>query len=167
MAGLAAVARPWSDRFRENRLVEGREQPPWPAIAAILVIARLCEPSSELHIAEDWYRRTALDDLLGGRPSGSTMTGCTARSTICCRTSKPWRPTSRSAWERCSISTMICCVYDVTSTYFEGQAEANGLARRGYSRDHRGDCKQVCIGLVVTRAACRSATRCSPATAPT
>lgn len=42
-------------------------------------------------------------------------------------------------------------LYDVTSTYFEGQAEGNGLARRGYSRDHRGDCKQVCIGLVVTR----------------
>ena len=39
----------------------------------------------------------------------------------------------------------------MTSTYFEGQAEGNGLARRGYSRDHRGDCKQVCIGLVVTR----------------
>jgi transposase len=42
-------------------------------------------------------------------------------------------------------------LYDVTSTYFEGQAEGNGLARRGYSRDHRGDCKQLCIGLVVTR----------------
>src|SRR5271165_5491508 len=50
-------------RFCENRLVEGRERAPWPAIAAILVIARLCEPSSELHIAEDWYRRTALDDF--------------------------------------------------------------------------------------------------------
>ena len=53
------------DRFCEDRLVEGRERAPWPAIAAFLVIARLCEPSSELHIAEDWYRRTALDDLLG------------------------------------------------------------------------------------------------------
>ncbi len=53
------------DRFCDDRLVEGRERAPWPAIAAILVIARLCEPASELHIAEDWYRRTALDDLLG------------------------------------------------------------------------------------------------------
>ena len=97
------------DRFCEDRLVEGRERAPWPAIAAILVIARLCEPASELHIAEDRYRRAALDDLLGRRPNASTMTGCTARSTVCCRTSKPWRPTSRSAWERCSISTMSCC----------------------------------------------------------
>ncbi len=53
------------DRFCEDRLVEGRERAPWPAIAAILVIARLCEPASELHIAEDWYRHTVLDDLLG------------------------------------------------------------------------------------------------------
>jgi len=53
------------DRFCDEQLAEGREQVPWPAIAAILVIARLCEPASELHIAEDWYRRTALDDLLG------------------------------------------------------------------------------------------------------
>ena len=41
-------------------------------------------------------------------------------------------------------------LYDVTSTYFEGEAEANPLAQRGYSRDHRPDCKQVCIALVVT-----------------
>ena len=53
------------DRFCAEHLAEGREQVPWPAMAAILVIARLCEPSSELHIAEDWYRRTALADLLG------------------------------------------------------------------------------------------------------
>jgi len=39
----------------------------------------------------------------------------------------------------------------VTSTYFEGEAQANPLAQRGYSRDHRPDCKQVCIALVVWR----------------
>ena len=42
-------------------------------------------------------------------------------------------------------------LYDVTSTYFEGQAKANPQAKHGYSRDHRGDCKQVCIGLVATQ----------------
>ncbi|MCG8461917.1 MAG: IS1634 family transposase [Holophagales bacterium] len=42
-------------------------------------------------------------------------------------------------------------LHDVTSTYFEGMAEKNELAQRGYSRDHRGDCKQVCLALVVTR----------------
>src|SRR6185503_6104526 len=53
------------DRFCSEHLIAGREQVAWSAMAAILVIARLCEPSSALHIAEDWYRRTALDDLLG------------------------------------------------------------------------------------------------------
>src|SRR5205807_1432421 len=53
------------DRWLEERLPLGREDVSWDVMAAVLVIARLCEPSSELHIAEDWFRRTALDDLLG------------------------------------------------------------------------------------------------------
>src|SRR5580658_825007 len=138
-------------RFCEARLVEGRERSPWPAITAILVIARLCEPASELHIAEDWYRRTALDDLLGvpaERVNGDRL----------------YRALDRLLPHKQALETHLkgrlgalfdldyeLLLYDVTSTYFEGQAEGNGLARRGYSRDHRGDCKQVCIGLVVTR----------------
>ena len=139
------------DRFCEDRLVEGREQAPWPAIAAILVIARLCEPASELHIAEDWYRRMALDDLLGV-PAERV------------NDDRLYRALDRLLPHKQALETHLkerlgalfdldyeLLLYDVTSTYFEGQAEGNGLARRGYSRDHRGDCKQVCIGLVVTR----------------
>jgi len=139
------------DRFCEDRLVEGRERAPWPAIAAILVIARLCEPASELHIAEDWYRRTALDDLLGV-PAERV------------NDDRLYRALDRLLPHQQALETHLkerlgalfdldyeLLLYDVTSTYFEGQAEGNGLARRGYSRDHRGDCKQVCIGLVVTR----------------
>jgi len=120
------------DRFCEDRLVEGRERAPWPAIAAILVIARLCEPSSELHIAEDWYRRTALDDLLGvpaERVNDDRL--YRALGPPAAAQASPLRPTSRSAWERCSILTHELLVYDVTSPYFEGQAEGNRLARRG------------------------------------
>lgn len=58
-------------------------------------------------------------------------------------------------------------LYDVTSTYFEGQAATNPLAQRGYRREHRPDCKQVCIALVVTREGGRWAMRCLPATGPT
>ena len=139
------------DRFCEDRLVEGRERAPWPAIAAILVIARLCEPASELHIAEDWYRRTALDDLLGVPAERIND-------------DRLYRALDRLLPHKQALETHLkerlgalfdldyeLLLYDVTSTYFEGQAEGNGLARRGYSRDHRGDCKQVCIGLVVTR----------------
>lgn len=53
------------DKFCEQHLARGREEVPWHLVASILVIARLCDPSSELHIAEDWYRRTALEDILG------------------------------------------------------------------------------------------------------
>jgi hypothetical protein len=53
------------DELCRELLPQGRERLPWSEVAAVLVVARLCEPSSELHIAEDWYRRTALEDLLG------------------------------------------------------------------------------------------------------
>ena len=53
------------DAFCERHLPRGKEAISWSQIASILVIARLCEPSSELHIAESWYRRTALENLLG------------------------------------------------------------------------------------------------------
>jgi transposase len=139
------------DRFCEDRLVEGRERAPWPAIAAILVIARLCEPASELHIAEDWYRRTALDDLLGV-PAERVNDDRLYRALDHLLPHKQALETHLK--ERLGALFDLdyeLLLYDVTSTYFEGQAEGNGLARRGYSRDHRGDCKQVCIGLVVTR----------------
>lgn len=53
------------DTVLETLLPAGREAVPWATMAAVLVLARLCEPASELHIAETWYRQTALEDLLG------------------------------------------------------------------------------------------------------
>ncbi len=139
------------DHFCAVHLTAGREQVPWAAIAAILVIARLCEPSSELHIAEDWYRRTALDDLLGV-PAERVNDDRLYRALDRLLPQKH----ALEVHLRERLGTLFALdyellLYDVTSTYFEGQAAANGLARRGYSRDHRPDCKQVCIGLVVTR----------------
>jgi hypothetical protein len=52
------------DEFSAAHIPAGKEEVAWEKMAAVLVAARLCEPSSELHIAEDWYRRTALSDLL-------------------------------------------------------------------------------------------------------
>ncbi len=56
------------DTLLEELIPPGQEEVSWATVAAILVIARFCEPSSELHIADTWYRRTALDDLLGVSP---------------------------------------------------------------------------------------------------
>jgi transposase len=139
------------DQFCQARLPAGRECVPWAAVAAILVIARLCEPSSELHTAEDWYRRTALDDLLGVSPAH-------VDDNRLYRALDQLLPHKREleAHLRQRLGTLFeldyeLLLYDITSTYFEGEANRNALAQRGYSRDHRPDCKQVCIGLVVTR----------------
>ena len=132
-------------------MLAGRESIAWSQLAAVLVIARLTEPSSELHIAESWYRTTALEDLLG-LPAESIYDN------------RLYRALDRLLPHKAAIERHLrnrlgelfglqydLLLYDVTSTYFEGLAEANHLAARGYSRDHRPECKQVCIALVVTR----------------
>ena len=132
-------------------LPEGREAVPWSMMAAVLVIARLCEPSSELHIAEDWYRRTALEDLLG-LPSESVNDDRLYRTLDRLLPHKEAleRHLKGRLGELFALEYDLL-LYDVTSTYFEGLAAGNVLAARGYSRDHRPDCQQVCIALVVTR----------------
>jgi len=139
------------DRFCAEHIAAGRESVSWATMAAILVIARLCEPSSELHIAEDWYRRTALADLLG-----------VAEERV--NDDRVYRALDHLLPHKLALEDHLkdrlgalfgldyeLLLYDVTSTYFEGEAAANPLARRGQSRDQRRDCKQVFIGLVVTR----------------
>lgn len=139
------------DRLLEKEIPFGREDIPWSVMAAVLVTARFCEPASELHLAEDWFRRTALDDLLG-------IPVEKVNDDRCYRALDRLLPHQEALEKhlRPELGTLFqldydLLLYDITSTYFEGQAEDNELARRGHSRDHRPDCKQVCIGLVVTR----------------
>jgi transposase len=128
----------------------GREEVPWPMVAAILSIARFCEPSSELHIEQIWYRRTALEDLLG--VSASQV-----------YTDRLYAGLDQLLLHKSAIEAHLkqrlgdlfdlqydLLLYDITSTYFEGECLGNPMAQRGYSRDGRPDCRQVCIGLVVT-----------------
>lgn len=134
-----------------ERLVEpGRESVSWATVAAILVIARFCEPSSELHIADTWYRQTALEELLGVAPqqvhTDRLYKGLDQLLPHKEALEKHLRQRLGELFElKCEL-----LLYDVTSTYFEGDAEGNALAKRGYSRDSRGDRPQVCLGLVVT-----------------
>ena len=138
------------DEFALAHLPAGKEAVPWEKMAAVLVAARLCEPSSELHIAEDWYRRTALSDLL-------QLNAALVNKDRLYRALDQLLPhkaaleahLSRRVGELFAGDNDVL-LYDVTSTYFEGQAAGNAQAQRGYSRDHRPDCKQVCIALVVT-----------------
>jgi transposase len=134
----------------EKLLPSGKEAVPWAKMAAVLVTARLCEPSSELHIAEDWYRRTALCDLLQLDADLVNKDRLyRALDLLLQHKAELEAHLSKRCGELFAVDNEVL-LYDVTSTYFEGEAEANPLARRGYSRDHRPDCKQVCIALVVT-----------------
>jgi len=139
------------DELLRQRLSSVREEIPWAQMAAVLVIARFCEPASELHVAEDWFRRTALGDLLG-IPDEKVNDDRLYRAHDHVLPHKA--ALEQHVQQR--LGTLFgleydLLLYDITSTYFEGTAARNPQAQRGYSRDHRPDCKQVLIGLVVTR----------------
>ncbi len=139
------------DRFCRDVLPQGREKVSWSDVAMILVLARLCEPSSELHIAEDWYRRTALEDLIGVSPISVTHKRLYEGLDKLLEHKEELEVHLKNRLGALFDLEYDLLLYDVTSTYFEGKAEANPMAKRGYSRDQRPDCKQVCIGLVVTK----------------
>lgn len=148
---LEAVKRLGLDEFLQRMLPPGHEHVRWSLTSLILIIARFCEPSSELHIAEHFYRQSALSDLLGV-PVDKVDDNRLYRGLDALLPHKQALEVflKQRFGELFAIEYDLL-LYDVTSTYFEGQAKANPLAQRGYSRDHRSDCKQVCIGLVVTR----------------
>jgi transposase len=128
----------------------GQEDVPWDLTACILTLARFCGQRSELEVAEHWYAQSVLEDLLGVSLSqindARLYRGLDVlqehKEQLCQHLLQRYRD-----WFGVQFEFLL---YDVTSTYFEGQAAHNEKAARGYSRDHRPDCKQVNIGLVVT-----------------
>lgn len=149
--GLELMRRLEFDRFFQEHMPRGKEGIGWAEMAKVLILCRFCHPSSELHIAEHFYEKTALSDLLG-IPSDRVNDDRLYRALDKLLPHKG--DLEKHLKEKIGSLFKVdydLYLYDVTSTYFEGQAKSNPLAKRGYSRDHRGDCKQVCIGLVVTR----------------
>lgn len=139
------------DRFFQETLVSAHAQISWAHLTTVLVAARFCEPKSELHIAEHFYSQTALADLLG-IPAHAIYDNRLYRALDKVLTQKD--QLQKHLKERLGELFEIdydLFLYDVTSTYFEGEAEKNPQAQRGYSRDHRPDCKQVLVALVVTK----------------
>jgi len=139
------------DALLADLLPRGRENVPWAQMAAILVAARFCRPSSERQIEQSWYGGTALPELLGV-PSEQVYLQRLYRTLDALLPHKAAieKHLAERLGELFDLDYDLL-IYDVTSTYFEGDALANPQAKRGYSRDKRSDCKQVCIGLVVTR----------------
>lgn len=149
--GLELVRRLGLQEFLGQTIPQGREKIPWSSMALVLVLCRLCNPSSELHIAEHFYAQSVLADLLGV-PAEKVNEQRLYRALDALLPHKE----ALEVFLKSRLGELFgleydLLLYDVTSTYFEGEAKANPLAQRGYSRDHRPDCKQMCIGLVVSR----------------
>jgi transposase len=138
------------DEVCSELMPRGREAVAWADVVAILVIGRLCEPSSELHVAEDWYRSTALEDLLGVRVEQIYQERLyRALDRVLAHKQELEQHLVKRLGDLFQIDYDLL-LYDVTSTYFEGVGSP-GICKRGYSRDQRPDCVQVNVALVVTR----------------
>src|SRR5437899_1076474 len=147
--GLELWKRLGLDELLEGLLDDEAADVRWSCVAAILAINRLCAPGSELSIEERWYPLTALDDLLGieeGKINDSRLYRCLDRL-LPHKTQLERHLTGRyGELFRAEFDVLL---YDLTSSYVEGAAEKDPMMRRGYSRDHRPDCKQVIIALIV------------------
>jgi transposase len=138
------------DGLMSERMGAADADVPWDVMAFVLAAARLIAPSSELAIEEQFYPRTALDDVVGV-PSDKVNKDRLYRTLD--RLGPHKRAIEVHLRERLGAlfnEPFDLLLYDLTSTYFEGLAEGNPAACRGYSRDHRPDCAQIVIGLVVT-----------------
>jgi len=147
--GLELWKRLELDRFWEGLLDGEAADVAWSRVAALLAINRLCAPSSELGIEERWYPTTALDDLLGiaaGKINDTRLYRCLDR--LLPHKTKLERHLKERYGELFGAEFDVL-LYDLTSSYVEGQAEKDPMLQRGYSRDHRPDCKQVVIALIV------------------
>jgi len=149
--GLTLLRQLGIDQLLEQLLPPGREAIGWSVMAEILVLGRLADASSELRLAEHTYEAGVLSELLGV-PAAKV------------NDDRLYRGLDRLLPHKTALEKHLrerlgelfeldydLLLYDVTSTYFEGEAAANPQAQRGYSRDHRPDCKQVNIAMVVSR----------------
>src|SRR6266496_194648 len=149
--GLELWKRLELDRFFEQAVDGEPADVPWSRVAALLAINRLCAPGSELAVEQRWYPSTALDDLLqieDGKINDTRLYRCLDR--ILPHKTKLERHLKNRYGELFGAEFDVL-LYDLTSTYVEGAAEKNPMMRRGYSRDHRPDCEQMVIALIVNQ----------------
>ncbi len=147
--GLQLWKRLALDRFFEGAVDEHAADVAWSHVAAVLAINRLCAPGSELAIEERWYPSTALDDLLGieeDKINDTRLYRCLDR--IVPHKTRLEQHLKQRYGELFGAEFDVL-LYDLTSSYVEGAAEKNPMMRRGYSRDHRPDCEQMVIALIV------------------
>ena len=138
------------DRFWAEKLLPGREEVPWAQVLELLVVNRLIEPGSEFRLHRHWFDHSAMDVLLGRDFAVAEKD----RLYRCLDRVLEHKPDLfahlQQRWKDLFQAEFDLLLYDLTSTYVEGEAEGNPKARYGYSRDGRPDCKQVVIALVIT-----------------
>ncbi|MEK7730774.1 MAG: IS1634 family transposase [Planctomycetota bacterium] len=138
------------DRFWLEKLPKGRESVAWAQVLELLVVNRLIDPGSEFHVHRQWFDQSAMDVLLG---QDFAVAG-KDRLYRCLDRVLEHKPELfvhlQQRWKDLFDAQFDLLLYDLTSTYVEGEAEQNPKARYGYSRDGRPDCKQVVIALVIT-----------------
>ena len=138
------------DRFWEGKLERGREEVSWAQVLQLLVVNRLIDPGSEFRLHRQWFDQSAMDVLLGtdfAVAEKDRLYRCLDRilqhkGDLFVHLQQRWRSLFDVSFD--------VLLYDLTSTYVEGEAEQNPKAKRGYSRDGRPDCKQVIVALVIT-----------------
>jgi len=138
------------DEFWQSKLPEGREAVPWEKVLRLLVVNRLLAPGSEFQVHRQWFDQTAMADLLGADfavAEKDRLYRCLDRLL---KHKQELFQHLRERWQDLFAAHFDILFYDLTSTYFEGEAEEIPKAKRGYSRDHRPDCLQVVIALVIT-----------------
>jgi transposase len=140
------------DRFWSEKLPQGRESVAWPQVLELLVVNRLIEPGSEFRVHRHWFDHSAMDVLLGedfAVAEKDRLYRCLDRVL---EHKQDLFVHLQQRWKDLFDAEFDLLLYDLTSTYVEGEAEQNPKARYGYSRDKRPDCKQVLIALIVTPA---------------
>jgi transposase len=138
------------DEFWQERLPEAREAVSWENVLRLLVVNRLLDPGSEFHVHRQWFVDSAMDELLGtdfAVAEKDRLYRCLDRILEYKQDLFIWL---KQKWADLFQADFEVLLYDLTSTYFEGEMEQNPKARRGYSRDQRPDCLQLVIALVVT-----------------
>jgi transposase len=138
------------DEFWQAKLPEGREEVPWEKVLRLLVVNRLLDPGSEFRVHRQWFDQTAMAELLSTDftvAEKDRLYRCLDRIL---EHKQELFQYLRQRWQDLFATHFEVLFYDLTSTYFEGEAEGVEKAKRGYSRDHRPDCLQVIIALVIT-----------------
>jgi transposase len=138
------------DEFWRHRLGETRGRVSWEKVLRLLVVNRLLEPGSEFRLHRQWFLNSAMDELLETDFAVAEKDRLYRCLDLVLKHKQELFVWLKQKWADLFHADFEVLLYDLTSTYFEGEMEENAKAKRGYSRDKRPDCLQLVIALVVT-----------------